>query len=265
MKKAELKNLLLAKFESRLSEIRTKYNALIIAFSRDMDSFIAEYGDLAKEEVREMFIVTAGLLPDKMGVSKRRKSVEQAEEAQPEKKAKREKKHRRKRQPRKPGEPTILEVLRKRLPAYLAQVGSGGKEFTTREVFEAMEKTGLPDKRISHANVSLYLGQHGKEHSLASETRKVKKRGAPMPIVTRFFRIVRRGRKKVSGRATRQAMALVRGLVVTEFKGKVFTPPQMAASLKKNYSIVLRNIHSNMTKLAQAGLIKRVGKGQYQA
>jgi hypothetical protein len=188
------------------------------------------------------------------------------------------KKIRRKRRSRKPGEPSITEILGRHVPTTVHAYAKAKDwpEFTAKDIFKSLQDHRVLPARVKVGHVSLYLGQHSKKLGLKCEQRKVargkNKSGKPLPpVVTNFFSAAR-GKKtghettpQLPTRATRQSLALARGLLQTEFKGRVFTPPQLAASLKKNYGVVLRNIHSSVHNLLQAGLIKRAGKGQYQA
>lgn len=193
MKKAELKALLFQRFQERLATVMELRNQLQAKLDKEVEALAAEYDFVDAQMLGDLQLSTSK--PKRVRKTKEPNSVESESPKETESRKKKRIKH--KRRQRKPGEPTIHEVLRGHLPAFLALVGANGKEFTVRQVFDAMVKKGLPDKRIEVKHVSLYLSQNAKQHGLKSEQRKVKrektKSGKPLPsVITNFYKIARK-------------------------------------------------------------------------
>jgi len=262
MKKADMKNLLYAQFEAAVARVKTNLTQLV----KKREEIDAEISWIIDEFGKAHGIVGRAML-DNLHM------LPPPAQAEPAAAIAKNRKIRRKRRARKPGELTIRDTLLKFLPAWLSLVGKGGREFTAREVFDTFNKSGGMDKRVELKHVSLYLAQDRKTYGVKMEARNVSRgkdaNGKPyLSAPTNFFRLASDGKPDATAKQKRNphnVLALAKGLIAGEFKGRVFTPPQLASKLKSKHGIVPGNIHSLCNKLMNLKLIKRVAKGQYQA
>ena len=182
MKKAQLKELLFERFQKRIDEIvkkRKQFQEEIDGMTKDL---IHEYGPLAIAALRDMEIHLPGgakkaAVP---AVAEPESPAAEQPAAEPEKKI------RRRRKSRKDGEETITQILERVLPKVLEVVGAGGKEFTSREAFDHLERDGLPDKRLNSGHVSLLLKRLQKQLGLKCVSKKIKVGNSPSKA-TNFF------------------------------------------------------------------------------
>ena len=193
MKAAEIKNLLYAKLQEQvaiLEKRREQNSAKMQKLIHEGEQILTEMQAL--RNATGVDIIFKDSTPNKVVTSE-----EEPQARRPQKKSKKPsapKKIVRKRRKRKPGQPTITSVLDTCVAGVVKIVGAKGKEFSSRDVLEHMEKTGLPDKRIKLSNVSIYLIEKKKQLGIRPERRMEKGKG-PIPVVKNFFKISRRRAK----------------------------------------------------------------------